>query len=692
MAKAFLRAKTELLLDGAPYIVDRQCSDGVWVLRHQNTERAIELTTDQVFDAYAVGTITFQDNTLRSISNPRQRDQKAPRKMPVNISSVVLDAAKIRMAYVRAIVGLPYSQKRVEQAIGEVWDGLVPQPATKPGWTSVYRWSRAYLDSSESPASLLDAHAEKGNREPRFAKEILEICEGVLDSDYLTLERPTIEHVTNLARALTRAENKLLPESCQLAMPTSRLMARLIGEIPAYDQHAARYGRESARKKYRTVLRHRQTDAPLQRGEMDHTRMNVFAIDDVHGLPLGRPWLTVLIDDFTRCLLGFCLSFEPPSRATVARCLRHAFLPKTKLREEYPDLKNDWAAFGIVSELVLDGGLEFHSKELENICFELNIEQHFSPRKTPWFKGKIERFQGTLNRGVTASTPGKTFDGILERDDYDPKLHAVVTMSALRHVVIRWIVDVYHQKPHSALGCSPAQMWAQSVRVEDIPLMDDPLRFDAIVGGAEHRVLSHKGIEYAGLQYNSPEMTDLRRYLGDTLRVDIRIDRSNLGSVIVLHPERGTPYRVPCLRPDYAEGLTEWQHNVCKRYAKEKNQAGADVDAWLDSLLEISEIVRREMGLGRKKGVTRERIARWSEGKQVIPEADAKQVINVSPARPEPVTPIPIAKVVDQAVPLPVSPTFEVPKATRKRLAPIFEERKQFLPAKSLTDGGIADD
>lgn len=47
-------------------------------------------------------------------------------------------------------------------------------------------------------------------------------------------------------------------------------------------------------------------------------------------------------------------------------------------------------------------------------------------------------------------------------------------------------------------------------------------------------------------------MTELRRLLGDRLDVEIRFDPSNLGSLIVLHPERKTPYRVPCLRPDYS--------------------------------------------------------------------------------------------------------------------------------------------
>lgn len=676
MARAYLRANAELLFEGVPYIIERQCSDGVWVLRHRNTERPIERTTEQLFDAHAKGTLTFQNNSLRGITNPRRSGLKVPKQVSPVTSAKDIEGAKIRLAYVRAIVGLPCSQGIVEAAIDEVWNKLVPQPAKKPGWISVYRWAKAYLESNESTISLIASNPEKGNRESRYAREVVDICTDVIDSVYLSLERPTIEHVVNMAKAYAREANARLPKSCQFRMPTRRLIQRLINDISSYDRDAARFGREAARKKYRGALKNRLTNFPLQRAEIDHTRMDLFVIDDLYGLPLGRPWLTLIIEDFTRCILGFCLSFEPPSRATVARCLRFAFMPKTKLREEYPDLKNDWTAFGVVSELVLDGGVEFHSHELENICFELNIEQHFAPRKTPWFKGKIERVQGTLNRGVAINTPGKTFSSIFERDDYDPKEHAVVTNSGLRHLVVRWIVDIYHQKTHSSIGCSPAQMWAKSVRVEDVPLMDDPLRFDTIVAGAERRLLSHKGIEFSSLQYNSPEMTDLRRQFGERFDVDVRVDRSNLGSVIVLHPERGTPYRVPCLRPDYAEGLTEWQHKVCKRYSREQHHAEGDVDAWLDSLLEISDIVQKEMKIGKRTGTSRERVARWSEGKQEIHVSSADQVIEQTAVTSEPRKVIPAKEVVIAPISSQPPPPPEVVKVTRRRFTPVFEERQ----------------
>ena len=661
MSKAYLRAGTELQMDGQLYQVERKCRDGVWTLRCLTSGRLAERTTAEIYAAYVRGSLAFQEKPLRRISIAASSPLP-----PIDASAAELSAAKVRLAFVRAMKGLPFTRQTVEEAIDCVWDKLDPKPPRKPGWISVYRWARAFIESGENSMALLPSAQAKGNRESRFAQDVIALCEEVLQTVYLTLERPTLEHATNIACGLVRRENEQLPPSCHLRMPTRKLMRGLVKKIPAYDIHAARFGADAARKKFRTSVRHRVTDRPLQRAEMDHTRMDVFVLDDVHGLPLGRPWLTIITDDYTRCVLGLCLSFEPPSRATVARCLRHAFMPKTDLRREFPDLKNDWNAFGVMSELVLDGGTEFHSEELERICFELNVEQHFSPRQTPWFKGKVERFQGTLNRGVSVCTPGKTFGGIIDKADYDPVKHAVVPLSTLRRVVVRWIVDVYHQKTHSALGCSPARMWEANINEHEVAMLTNPTRFDAIVGGATRRVLSHKGIEFAGLRYNSPEMGDLRRTYGDRLEVDVRIDRSNLGQVVVLHPERKTPYSVPCLRPDYASGLTEWQHNVCKQHAKRQNRSTAEVDAWLDALLEIREIVQRELKQGKRKGTTRERIARWTAADQSAekrnePGASVEplQIVNVPPMKS------------------PASPTggSENAAAKRKRFVPIIEDR-----------------
>lgn len=340
---------------------------------------------------------------------------------------------------------------------------------------------------------------------------------------------------------------------------------------------------------------------------------------DENGFPRGRPWVTACIDDYSRCILGIIIGFEPPSYHTVAQCLKMAFLPKVFLKKDYPSILNNWIAYGVMRELVVDNGAEFHSESLENACYSMGIEIHYSARKTPWFKGKIERFLGTLNFETAHGRPGTTFSNIFDKEEYDPLKHAVIRYSVFKEVVHKWVADVYHQRPHSGLNSnSPASFWINSIDPSDIFLPDNTTQLDALFGKTEQRVLTHKGIELNGLFYNSSELGDLRRKLGDKLKVDIRVDDSNLGSIVVLSPDKKQIYKVPALRFEYANELSSFQHKMCKRYAQ--NHLGRnDVEAYLEAQLAIQEIVSKESSSGRKK--QRPNVARYM-GEGEIPTLD----------------------------------------------------------------------
>lgn len=70
------------------------------------------------------------------------------------------------------------------------------------------------------------------------------------------------------------------------------------------------------------------TTRPLERVEMDHFLCDVHLVCEKTGVRLGRPWLTLAVDHYSGMVLGYHLSFAPPSAASVLAALRHAILPK----------------------------------------------------------------------------------------------------------------------------------------------------------------------------------------------------------------------------------------------------------------------------------------------------------------------------------------------------------------------------
>jgi putative transposase len=239
-------------------------------------------------------------------------------------------------------------------------------------------------------------------------------------------------------------------------------------------------------------------------------------------LPLGRPTITSALDEHTRCPIGFYTSFEPPSCLAVMRCLKHAILPKTYIQREFPAVKNRWECYGVLELVVVDSPPEFHSSHFERACLQLGVDTQYAKVLVPWYKGKLERFQGTLNHDLMHGNPGTTFSNILERDEYDASQHAVVLLSTFREMLHKWIIDVYLQTPHRGIKDTPAHRWNSEMIDLPPPLPPSASELDVVLGMVAQRVVFHYGIELAGLKYNSLELGELLRRIGVGAKVELR--------------------------------------------------------------------------------------------------------------------------------------------------------------------------
>lgn len=598
MGIAYFQKGAVIQINEFQHVLRREVDKGVWQTEETAGGRLHRFTTQELLELYEKGELIFFDDRKLTPVKPKQASAQCIMVRP-EPREELWDTAKLRRVYVKAVQDLPATRQLFERAIMTVWEQC-RQPKVPPHWVTVLRWRNRFINYGGDTHSLVEQHQDKGNRNHRYPDLVLQLIEEMIENVYLTRERNGVTKVMEFAIDAVDKENRQRPESMRLPLPTRRLIQGMINLLPAFDKHAARYGRTAAIRKFRAVLNHAVTEKRLEIAEIDHTKLDLFVLSDDGAYPLGRPWVTVCIDNHTRCILGIYIGFEPPSYLSVARCLKHAFMPKTMLRQEYPSIRHEWEAFGVMGKLVVDNGLEFHGKSLEQACLSFDVEIIYTPRKSPWFKGKIERFMRTLNEGVSYGTPGTTFSNIFEKDDYDPAKHAVVRLSALREIVHKWVADYYHQKPHSSLDkAKPAEFWASSTAITSIPLPADPGTIDVMLGKPDTASLTHKGIRCNRLDYNSAELIDWRRQYADKMSVDIRIDESNLGYIHVKHPESSCYVKVPALNRQYAEGISLWQHNVFRNFAI--RQLGKDDPAsWARASVEISEIIQRET-LGKKR-------------------------------------------------------------------------------------------
>jgi len=59
---------------------------------------------------------------------------------------------------------------------------------------------------------------------------------------------------------------------------------------------------------------------PLVIVQIDHTPADIILVDSFERKPIGRPWVTLAIDIATRMVTGYYVSFEAPSRLSIALC------------------------------------------------------------------------------------------------------------------------------------------------------------------------------------------------------------------------------------------------------------------------------------------------------------------------------------------------------------------------------------
>jgi putative transposase len=619
MSRAKFMKGMEATVDGRTCTFLRQVGAGIWQVEDNVTGELKRLPQAELLEMYLGGRFKFIDaNPIPSPNCKKKRAENTIQqfnRLPDKLRSRAMD----RRRYVDAVLtklGPTPTRVLAEEVISEEWQ-RIKWPERPPHYVTVWRWLKRYVPAGNDIRSIVDRHCHCGNHETRLPAKLVEILSDAIDTVYLTEEKQTIRDTLDHAIAAVNRENVLRVEAHQLPLPQLRQLKRMIAAIPAYDRYAARHGRRAADIYFRSVKKAPGTSLPLERVEIDHTRLDVFVVDEETMLPLGRPWLTLCIDVHTRSVLGFDLSFDPPSHLTVARCLRHAMLPKGSLKEKYPAVEGTWDMHGIMDTLVCDNGAEFHGDSLELACLTLGISLQYCPRKQPWFKGSVERALGTLNRGVAHGVPGTTFSDVLEKGDYDAAKKATMTLSTLREILHVWIVDYYHQRPHKTLGDTPAHAWRIETVGLDIPVPADPEELKAVLGSVATRTLTHKGIEINSLFYNSPEVQLVCRRLGMNQEVTVRFQADNLGEVHILVPDTDTYMAVPALDIDYARGLTLWQHTVCRRYAKRKMDGRTDVVALAEAKYRITELVLKDFN---RKGLqTRNRSHRFLEGRGETP-------------------------------------------------------------------------
>ena len=606
-----LRKGHHVKMGPSEFEILRRMNGGTWQLQNIATGEWRTFDEHDLLDRFAKNELSF----VARVEGPCRSSERMDLKLHRDLSTYppkLVALAKNRVEYAKEIdrrQPISITQKAIEPLIQLISERV--QDVNPPGWRTVCRDFRKWITAGRDIRAIILRHADRGKRGTRMAPEAKTVSDQAIEELYMAAERKRVPEVhLEIMRRLTDA-NRFRGENDKLPIPSRSTIYREIARLLPYEVMAARYGKRRADLEFRVSTTGPVTTRALERVVMDHTPSDLIIVDDNSMLPLGRPTITSALDEHTRCPLGFYAGFEPPSCLAVMRCLKHAILPKTYLSRQFPSVKNGWECYGVPELVVVDNPAEFHSRHFEMACLQIGCDIQYAKVLVPWYKGKIERFQGTLNHDLMHGKPGTTFSNVLERDDYDPSKHAVVLLSTFLEILHKWIVDVYLQTPHRGIKDTPAHRWQGETSDLPPPLPPSAAALDVVLGMAAQRVVFHYGIELGGLKYNSSELGELRRRIGRSAKVEITFDPGNLGQIHVLDPLKQTYIYVPALDQAYAKGLSLWQNRVIRRYAQHQLQGRTDIVALAQAKAEIRALIDRDFR--RKSTRGRKRHARFME-------------------------------------------------------------------------------
>lgn len=473
---------------------------------------------------------------------------------------------QLRCLYVRGMYkrGVTRGQRtRIAAAIQAI---AQKQGDSKPPSTStVMGWMRIFEEKNRETSALVPGNARRVSR-LRLPAAWLDHVQRVLNRYYFIRNGESVAAVTRRL-AIPLAHGKL-PKGVDSKPITisETTVRRIVAQTDPYHRDRARYGPAYAAAKWRHAIGGIYAIRPMQRVEMDHTILDLYVIDDTRGIPLGRPTLTILVDGYSGYILSLYISFEGCSIGRIAHTIQLALSPKDSLTQRY-GLEQAWHSPGLWETLVLDNGLEFHSRHMRTISMEMCFDTEYCPVRKPWFKPVVERHM--LEMARILPIPGRPQKLLGVRDAVDPKQQACVTFSNLCACLIKWAVDVHPVTVNQRRLARPLDLLLDGLKDMPPPIYVDNLRSLDIVGGIAKRLtVRHTGIEMQYLTYRSRELADMAKQIAPSFPVNVKVNPDNLGSIWVEHPQEKTWINVPATAQSYANGLTLFQHKLIRQHAK----------------------------------------------------------------------------------------------------------------------------
>lgn len=443
-------------------------------------------------------------------------------------AGVVVDARRAAKvdAYVTALEPLLGNDRNTKAAVAGA--------ATMLGISvsAAYDAIRRYRDTGR--ADLLPPPTRPGGRgKSRLNPKAQQIIED-------TLEKTVLKRGGSKPRKFFREVKRAL-EKAGLQVSQATLSDR-VAKIPEHRWTKTRKGYNETRKTHDPIIDHYpEVHRPLEVVQIDHWKADIEIVSDDRLEVIGRVWITLAIDVYSRMVFGMHVGIDPPSTTTFGMAMINGMTRKDAVAERY-GLEWENPIGGKPERLEADNAGEFTGQSANASCKHFVIRLKWRPLGQPQYGAHIERLNGNLAQrfkdlpGATGATPA-------ERKELRPEMTAAFTLEDVtKHAWM--IVDEYHNDVHTGIGMEPVNKFkgyyfgphGQKHRVP--PVYVDNLQFRIHWFPLVKRTIQRYGIRIDHLDYYSESLAWLVRNRKNYGSVEIRRHPFDVRVIYVKHPDR----------------------------------------------------------------------------------------------------------------------------------------------------------
>lgn len=362
----------------------------------------------------------------------------------------------------------------------------------------------------------------------------------------------------------------------------------------------------------------REAWGPGARYQIDATILDVYVRSrrDRRRL-IGRPTLYVVIDVFSRMIVGFSISFDPPSWQAAMMALANAMSDKVAFCARYgiEIERSEWPCAHMCAILEGDRG-EIESAKIDGLAQYVTIENAAAYR-ADW-KGIVESRFRILQKPFGPYVDGYVQSDFRERGARDYRLDAVLDVDDITRLMIGLIL--YHNNYHEIVNypklpemtadgvpAVPREMWNWGIanvggRPRSVP--EDVLRFK-LLPRTQART-RREGIYHHGNFYTCEKGIREGWFVkGGARTLTISYDKRFSDEIYVHVPSEPKGFIVARLTPaSRRSGMNGWEVQlqiVCDREISanrrdEQTLARASAEGDMDSIVDAARAKMREAG------------------------------------------------------------------------------------------------